>query len=65
MEFRFEDITKNVIPGSLLTLSLIYYFLEQLTPAEFQIFLINHIKDYSAVLIVVFLFAFYFMWIYY
>jgi hypothetical protein len=59
MEFRFEDITKNVIPGSLLTLSLIYYFLEQLTPAEFQIFLVNYIKDYSAVLIVVFLFAFY------
>jgi len=59
MEFRFEDIAKNIIPGSLLTLSLIFYFLEPLTPGELQIFLINYIKDYSTVLIVVFLFAFY------
>jgi hypothetical protein len=59
MEFRFEDIVKNIIPGSLLILSLIFYFLEPLTPGEFKIFLINYIKDYSAVLIVAFLSACY------
>ncbi len=54
MQFRFEDILKNMIPGSLIIFSLIFYFLAPLTGIEFQLFLKNYVQNYSAVIVVVF-----------
>ena len=54
MQFRFEDILKNMIPGSVIIFSLIFYFFTPLTPIAIQSFLKNYIQDYSAVIVVIF-----------
>ena len=59
MQFRFEDILKNIIPGSLLIFALIFCFFAPLTENEFQIFSRNYIRDFSAIIIIVFFTACY------
>jgi hypothetical protein len=55
MEFRFEDILKNIIPGFLVVCSLLLYYLSPLSQSEFQTLLNIYVKDYSAVVLVLLL----------
>src|SRR4051794_33203766 len=55
MEFRFEDILKNIIPGALLLTSLIFAIVAPLPITTVEAFLKSDIKEYSEILLVSFL----------
>ena len=55
MEFRFEDILKNIIPGFVLLVGLIFFFYGGRTYDEFQKFISSGYKDYSEVILVLLL----------
>ncbi|WP_281235164.1 hypothetical protein [Flavobacterium gelatinilyticum] len=55
MEFRFEDILKNIIPGTIVLLSVTLVFINQITFEDIKQIIKSDLKEYSEIILFVIL----------
>src|SRR6476661_3451937 len=55
MEFRFQDILKNIIPGMIAISGLLIFFLKNCSYSDFQKIISSDIKDYSEIILILLL----------
>src|SRR5687767_156819 len=59
MEFRFEDILKNIIPGGILALAVAVFFIGGLSPESLKNILASDLKEYGEIILIGLLVSFY------